>query len=374
VTDAASRRRSEAPRSAEGVTDVSAAQRAIDIETLTDGGQRPADVARGIAAFLARARSSLDIAMYDIRSETDAGALVIASLLAAAQRGVGVRMIYDVSHPGPIPVPPPPGTKPEAIEALPVPTRGIAGVPDLMHHKFVVRDGEAVWTGSTNWTDDSWSRQENVIVTVESKQIAYAYTLAFEQLWERGDVEGTGKVDPRPEDVDGARVRAWFCPEHGEALSHRVAKHIGKARERVRIASPVLTSGPILATLVEVVNERRCDVAGVVDDTQVDQVFGQWGTNGVSEWKIPLLRRILEGAAFSGKTTTPWRPGSVHDFMHAKIVVADDTSFVGSFNLSRSGERNAENVLEIRDSAIADKLAAFVDEIRSRYPPASPPL
>jgi phosphatidylserine/phosphatidylglycerophosphate/cardiolipin synthase-like enzyme len=356
------------------VTDVSAAQRAIDIETLTDGGQRPADVARGIAAFLARARRSLEIAMYDIRSETDAGALVIASLLAAAQRGVGVRMIYDVSHPGPIPVPPPPGTKPEAIEALPVPTRGIAGVPDLMHHKFVVRDGEAVWTGSTNWTDDSWSRQENVIVTVESKQIAYAYTLAFEQLWQRGDVEGTGKVDPRPEDVDGARVRAWFCPEHGEALSHRVAKHIGKARERVRIASPVLTSGPILATLVEVVNERRCDVAGVVDDTQVDQVFGQWGTNGVSEWKIPLLRRILEGAAFSGKTTTPWRPGSVHDFMHAKIVVADDTSFVGSFNLSRSGERNAENVLEIRDSAIADKLAAFVDEIRSRYPPASPPL
>jgi len=356
------------------VTNVSATRSAIGVETLTDGGQRPAEIARGIAGFLSEARRSLDIAMYDIRSETDAGALVIVSLLAAAQRGVAVRMIYDVSHPGPIPVPPPPGTKPEAIEALPVPTRGVAGVPDLMHHKFVVRDGEAVWTGSTNWTDDSWSRQENVIVTVESKQIAYAYTLAFEQLWERGDVEGTGKVDPRPEDVDGARVRAWFCPGHGEALSHRVAKHIGKARERVRIASPVLTSGPILATLVEVVNEHRCDVAGVVDDTQVDQVFGQWKTNGVSEWKIPLLRRILEGAAFSGKTTTPWRPGSVHDFMHAKIVVADDTSFVGSFNFSRSGERNAENVLEIGDSRVAHELTAFIDAIRARYPPATPPV
>ena len=135
----------------------------------------------------------------------------------------------------------------------------------------------------------------------------------------------------------------------------------------------MLTSGPILATLVEVVNEHRSDVAGVVDDTQVDQVFLQWRTNGVSEWKVPLLQRILEGAPFSGKNSTPWAPSSLHDFMHAKIVVADDTAFVGSFNFSRSGERNAEDVLEIRDATIADRLAAFVDEIRHRYPPATVP-
>ena len=346
---------------------------AIELTTLTDGGQRPAEVGRGIAGFLGEAHSSLDIAMYDVRFETDAGAPVLASLLAAAQRGLAVRLLYNVDHPGPIPVPPPPETTPDAIEALPVPTRGIAGIPDLMHHKFVVRDGDAVWTGSTNWTDDSWSRQENVIVTIESREIAYAYTLAFEQLWERGAVADSGNVDPRPEAVDGARVRAWFCPEHGEALSHRVAKHIGKARRRVRIASPVLTSGPILATLVEVVNERRCAVAGVIDDTQVDQVFGQWRTNGVSAWKIPLLRRVLEGASFSGKTSTPWTQDSVHDFMHAKVVVADDTAFVGSFNFSRSGERNAENVLEIRDAGVADLLTSYVDDVRERYPPATPP-
>ena len=62
-----------------------------------------------------------------------------------------------------------------------------------------------------------------------------------------------------------------------------------------------------------------------------------------------------------------------HDFMHAKVVVADDTSFVGSFNFSRSGERNAENVLEIRDRTIADQLARYVDEVRARYPRATPP-
>jgi phosphatidylserine/phosphatidylglycerophosphate/cardiolipin synthase-like enzyme len=298
---------------------------------------------------------------------------VLASLLAAVQRGVAVRLLYNVAHPGPIPVPPPPETAPEALEALPVPTRGVAGIPDLMHHKIVVRDGDTVWTGSTNWTDDSWSRQENVIVTVPSQPIAYAYTLAFNQLWESGIVRGSGDVDPRPEELDGAVLRAWFCPEHGEALAHRVAKSLGKARKRIRIASPVLTSGPILATLVETVNEQRCPVAGVIDDTQVDEVFYQWRTNGVSAWKIPLLRRVLEGGSFSGKITTPWTPTSLHDYMHAKVVVADETSFVGSFNFSRSGERNAENVLEIRDEEVADRLAGYVDEIRARYPPATPP-
>ena len=350
-----------------------AAPAAIELHTLTDGGQRAADVARGIAGFLSQTQRSLDIALYDVRFETDAGALVLASLLDASQRGVAVRLLYNVAHPGPIAVPPPPETVPQAIEALPVPTRGIAGIPDLMHHKFVVRDEQAVWTGSTNWTDDSWSRQENVIVTVGSPEIAYAYSLAFGQLWETGTVEGSGDVDPRPEHAGAAKIRAWFCPEHGEALSHRVAKYIGKAHRRVRIASPVLTSGPILGTLVEVVNEGRCSVAGVIDDTQVDQVFGQWRTNGVSDWKIPLLRRVIEGAQFSGKTSTPWSPTSLHDFMHAKLVVADDTAFVGSFNFSRSGERNAENVLEIADAGIADQLAAFVDEVRTRYPRATPP-
>jgi phosphatidylserine/phosphatidylglycerophosphate/cardiolipin synthase-like enzyme len=355
------------------VSDAAAGPPGIAIETLTDGGQRAADVARGIAGFLSQARTSLDLALYDVRFETDAGALVLAALLGAVQRGVAVRLLYNVAHPGPIPVPPPPETAPDAIEALPVETRGIAGVPDLMHHKFVVRDGEAVWTGSTNWTDDSWSRQENVIATVVSREIAYGYTLAFGQLWNGGSVERSGKVDPRPADVAGARVRAWFTPEHGEALSHRIAKHLGKATERIRIASPVLTSGPILATLVEIAKERRCDLAGVVDDTQVDQVFHQWRTNGVSAWKIPLLQSILEGVPWSGKESTPWTPESVHDFMHAKVVVADDTAFAGSFNLSRSGERNAENVLEIRDAEIADRLAAFVDEVRARYPAATVP-
>ena len=56
--------------------------------------------------------------------------------------------------------------------------------------------------------------------------------------------------------------------------------------------------------------------------------------------------------------------------MHAKVTVADDVVFCGSFNLSRSGERNAENMIEIEDAALADQLAAYVDAVRARYPAA----
>ncbi len=347
----------------------------VELTTLTDGGQPARQVAAEIAGFLNAAHGSLDLALYDVRLETEAGALVLASLLAAHQRGVRIRLLYNVDHPGPIAVPPPPETRPEAIEVLPVETRGIAGIPDLMHHKFCVRDGLDVWTGSMNWTEDSWTRQENVVVRVpDAERLAFAYSLAFEELWQRGTVEGTGTVEPRPVEVDGGVVvRPWFTPGHGETLSHRVARHLGRARRRIRIASPVLTAGPILGTLVEVVNERRCDVAGVVDDTQSDDVFRQWARNGFSAWKVPLLDTIVTVGAFSGKPSTPWAPDGVQDFMHAKVVVADDVSFVGSFNFSRSGERNAENVLEIEDPATADALARYVDEVRRRYPPATPP-
>ena len=47
------------------------------------------------------------------------------------------------------------------------------------------------------------------------------------------------------------------------------------------------------------------------------------------------------------------------------MVVADDYAFTGSYNLSHSGEENAENVLEVEDAAFAAELSSFVEEIRA---------
>src|SRR4029077_11818628 len=100
-----------------------------------------------------------------------------------AARGVATRPADTPDHAKDVPVPPPPITNPEVMEGLPFPTEAIPGVPDLMHHKYIVRDAAAVWTGSTNWTADSWTREENVIVTVDSPAVAGRYLEDFEQLW-----------------------------------------------------------------------------------------------------------------------------------------------------------------------------------------------
>jgi len=338
----------------------------IRIRTLTDGGQQALEVARELAEFVGAAQRSLDLAQYDFHLAEETAALVAGAIQDAQARGVEVRILYNVDHANPIPVPPPPEPDAQLIASLGVPAKAVAGVPDLMHHKYVIRDGEVVLSGSTNWTDDSWSRQENVVVTVSSAALGHAFALNFEELWRECDVEHSGFVEPRPVEVDGVRVRPWFTPGFADALTHRIAKKIGRAR-RVRLCSPVITSAPVLATLAQAIADGSADIAGCVDATQVDEVIRQWRSEGNAAWKLPLLERVLDGQ-FSGKRSKPWEIGSVHNFMHAKVVVADDVVFVGSFNLSHSGEKNAENVLEIADAELAQQLGAYVDEVRGRFP------
>jgi len=339
----------------------------LEVHTHSDGGQTAEAIAERVVAWLGAARRTLDLALYDVRLPGAVGDSVSDAIKGAAARGVEVRIAFNQDERPPDAgdrpfFPAPPRTEPHVLETLGVPVKPIPGWRDLMHHKYVVRDGEAIWTGSMNWTLDSFTRQENLRATLESPGIAAAYTRNFEQLWQNASVSDSGDFDTAP--VDG--IRPWFCPGRGPELSHRIAKRMGAARRRIRIASPVLTAGPILGTLSELIAEDRIDIAGVCDATQVAQVFRQWEANNRSHWKTPLLQQAL--TKFHGKRSTPYRPDSVHDFMHAKVTVADDTVFVGSFNLSRSGETNAENVLEIADPALAERMAVWIDQLRERYP------
>jgi phosphatidylserine/phosphatidylglycerophosphate/cardiolipin synthase-like enzyme len=253
-----------------------------------------------------------------------------------------------------------------------VPFHPVSGVPDLMHHKYVIRDRTSVWSGSTNWTMDSWTREENVIVRVDSGDLAAAYLEDFEVLWATRDVAASGKFSAPWVELPGLRLRPFFSPGRGQKMSHEIANRVAAATRRVRIASPVITSGPVLGTLAELLKSPRSDLQGIYDRTQMDEVDRQWSKNSLSGWKREAFGALAASGRFASKVSTPYSIGSVHDFMHAKLTVADDTVFVGSYNLSHSGEMNAENVLEIESAPLADLCAAYIEKIMARYRVAVP--
>lgn len=327
-------------------------------------------------SFLDGASRTLDVAIYDLRLDASPADTLLKSFDSAVQRGVTVRLMFNQDHGLAIPEPPPSEIDWDFVHRLQgarVQVKPIPGIPDLMHHKYVVRDGDSVLTGSTNWTNDSWNREENLMFTIDSGEIAKDYSANFEGLWENPVVALSGRISsPWSQLADGTRVRPYFCPGRSDKLVHAMSRSISSAQKRIRICSPVITSGPVLGTLAEVVEQRSVDIAGVYDATQMDEVNRQWATQAGATWKIAAFHSITTAVRFGSKRSTPYAKGSTHDFMHAKILVADDYVYAGSFNLSHSGENNAENVIQIESAQVADLCAAYIDRVAAKY--GGPPL
>ncbi len=353
----------------------------IEVSFLEDGAQPAERTAGELSTFIEAAHSTLEIAIYDLNLGGEPAEMLRNAIHGAVQRRVSVRLIYNLDFPNPIPVPPPSQPDTAFIESLEVPARAVPGIPALMHHKYVVRDSgspnAAVWTGSTNWTNDSWTREENVIVRLPSPALAADYRQNFEELWASGRVDVSGRHDLPPVKLwyQGGRVKTHvlFSPGRGHRMAHVVAERLGQARGRIRVCSPVITDGPILGTLAEVAG-RGLDIRGVYDRTQMTEVLGQWRDDPHASWKAPVFTSITARVPFASKVTTPYAPGSVHDFMHAKITIVDDTVLTGSYNLSHSGEENAENLVEFNSAGLADVFAAFVDRVYARYAASSSPI
>jgi phosphatidylserine/phosphatidylglycerophosphate/cardiolipin synthase-like enzyme len=328
-----------------------------------------------VAGFLNGATKTIDIAIYDLRLDAGPATAVLSAFDAALKRGVAVRLIFNNDHPDTIPVPPPAQVDwafIDQLKAMGVLIKPVEGVPDLMHHKYVVRDAgtppAAVLSGSMNWTNDSFTREENVAFTVASADVAAAYTRNFEELWQRPVVATSGRFTPPWVTLaDTTRARPYFCPGRGVKLAHAIAKSISSARVRLRICSPVITSGPILGALGDAILHGQVDISGVYDATQMDEVQRQWGMQPSASWKTAAFQSIVAAVRFGSKRSIPYSKGSLHDFMHAKILVADDFVYSGSFNLSHSGEQNAENVIQFESPQIANLCAAYIDTVAARY-------
>jgi phosphatidylserine/phosphatidylglycerophosphate/cardiolipin synthase-like enzyme len=342
---------------------------------LQDGQQPPEQVSAVLTAFLAGAASSIDIAIYDCALEGSPGNDLSAALQAAADRGVQVRLGYYAGpHRSPVIAPPAHSTQ-AFTSQLTIPVRPISGFRSLMHQKYVVRDVDsatvAVWTGSTNWTNDSWSREENIILQIPGQDLAALYHADFEQLWNSGSVENSGERDGGRATVgyDSRQIatHVWFSPGGGQSMAQAVADAISGAHRRIAIASPVLTDGVILGALRDVVGRGHVSMSGIYDATQMREVFSQWRDDAHADWKIDAFQRVIASGPFVGKRSTPYGPGTVHDYMHAKTIVIDDTVFTGSYNFSHSGEENAENLLRFDDAGLADLFAGFVQRAGQQY-------
>ncbi len=343
------------------------------------------DVANKIAGFIGGAKSTIDIAIYDFRLHDEAAAIVADGLRSAARNGVRTRIAYDNATtlgadviPAAAPSQLEFDQKPMGAESFVrsfadvAQVKGITGYRVLMHNKYIVRDVEsadaAVFTGSSNYTNDSWGLQDNNLLCLRSQQLAAYYAKDFTDLWSRGKiVELTGYRDAGTVRMNGVPVTIAFTPGESPAVLKEIVGAIACARNRLYVASVVLSSGPILAALSEAV-DRGLPLAGVYDGPQMDQVERQWKAANVGADKLNTWQKVARHLV--RKNSIPFdrqNPSQPHNFMHNKLVVADQIVVTGSFNLSNHAMGNAENVLLIEDAAIAESYARFIQRLIASY-------
>jgi phosphatidylserine/phosphatidylglycerophosphate/cardiolipin synthase-like enzyme len=350
----------------------------LEVTFLAQGEQTGEQIATRLAEFIAGAQETLAIAAYDLRLSPPLRAIVEAALRERARSGVAIRLVYDADKPAQLHLirgmdPAPSGTG-AFVQSLGFPSRRIAGLK-LMHHKYAVRDpglpSARVWTGSTNFTDDAWTLEENNILQLGSAAVATRYAEDFEELWNTGDIENTGSSESLSTTLmhDGApaQLQLFFAPGCGQVIDEEVARRVSSATRRVRVCSMLLNSSALVEALQQVL--RRGDVAvdGIYDETQMQEVFIQWQDVPHNRWKIGAVRDIIQDARLVGKHSTPYKPTSRHDFMHNKILLVDDLVITGSYNFSHSAEQNAENILFVESPSLAVAYSRYIDHLTRRY-------
>src|SRR6266550_605514 len=164
--------------------------------------EQPADeVMTRLTTFIRAAKQTLDFAIYDMRFSDPLKASLSSALRERAEAGVKIRFCYDADKPflpnvaaGQDPAPSGTGA---FVQSLGYPWRRIAGMK-LMHSKFILRDRQSIWTGSTNMTDDAFTLMENNVVEIDSQALANYYVEDFEELWEKQNFENTGVIHTEP--------------------------------------------------------------------------------------------------------------------------------------------------------------------------------
>jgi phosphatidylserine/phosphatidylglycerophosphate/cardiolipin synthase-like enzyme len=206
-------------------------------------------------------------------------------------------------------------TIPASVADKPVKTEPIAG-SHLMHSKYIIRDTHtsqaSIWTGSTNFTDDAWTHQENNILRIQSPALAQFYETDFQELWATGNIKSTGVNDQGSMTVSETGVEIAFAPGGGPGMDAHIASLISSAKKRINLPG--------------------IEFDGIYDGSEMDTTLKAWQNSGSPQAALftSLAKRLVK------KKSKLFTQGGLHNFMHDKIVVCDDAVATGSFNFSKS--------------------------------------
>jgi PLD-like domain/Starch binding domain len=297
------------------------------------------DCAQRALELLDGAQVSVDVAQYNIRSET-----FHAKLDELRGRGVRVRIVVDAKNAAN-----PWNTLDDRLEADGFALRRFDNSRSryaIMHHKFTVIDGAVVLTGSYNWNGTAQHVNDENMLVLRDPALAAAYSEEFEELWD-------GRPDlPTPGGASGVLGSVRFSPE--DRARDGLLSAIRGARSEILVAMFSLRDTDVARALrdaarrgvrVVVVTERK-----QADRTRADETVASGGA------------RVIVGANTS----------SDYSAMHHKYSVIDRELVVsGACNWTYTAFQDSnEDMLFLADPALARRFADNFAALVRRYDPA----
>lgn len=290
-----------------------------------------------LTAFINTAGTSVDMAIYQLDLPN-----VTQALIDAKKRGAAVRVVTDID------------ILKDAKENPSFKKLQAAGIKvvggnanAIMHDKFVVVDGSAVWAGSWNFTDNDTYRYNNNGLIIPSKELAKNYTVTFEKMFidnKFGPQRKPGGTTPKLV-VDGIPIENYFAPE--DKVAEKIVARLKLAGQSIQFMAFSFTDDAI----GDVVRSRAgagIKVQGVFEKTGSETQYSEYG-----RMKQMGLDVLQDGNPY---------------LMHHKVFIIDgQTVILGSFNFSQNAEtENDENLLIIDDARIAQAFSAEFQKVYQR--------
>ncbi|MFN8378265.1 MAG: phospholipase D-like domain-containing protein [Anaerolineae bacterium] len=312
--------------------------------TAPTGSRDPATYHGGVdealAAAIAGTQRTIDIAAYEFNSPA-----LTQALIEAKARGVRIRMVTDDED----------GLGDAETTLGQLQAAGIPIVTDersaLMHDKFVILDGQTVWTGSWNLTINDTYRNNNNAIALRSQKAVENYQAEFDEMFVEGRFGPTSPVNT-PNHVfsqNDTVVEVYFAPE--DQVIDQIVSAVSGAQESVRFMTFSFTVDDIGSALLERA-ARGVDVQGIFERTGSQTQFSEFG------------RLFCAGL--------PVRQDGNPFVLHHKVFVIDGQTVVtGSFNISDNATNsNDENLIIIHDPDLA---AQYLTEYDRRWAEARLP-